>query len=143
MKPPYCVMVSGSRDLTWGHMDLIVEQLRPYSTRPLSLVIHGAGEGRNATVPGFDRVAAAAARFLKMRCQGYPALWDLQSKVAGPDRNRLLAEILRAHALFGYAPVFLAFPTGGPGTASAISAVESVSKRDSIPVEIQKFPITL
>lgn len=130
-KRPWAVFVSGSRNLTWGHMDLVVEKLTPFSTPRQSLLIHGAGEGGNATIPGCDRVAAEAARHLKMVVFGFPALWNLFDTAAGPIRNRLCAEVLFAHGAAGYRLAFLAFSSGGAGTSSAIREVKNVQARDA------------
>lgn len=138
---PWCVMVSGSRDMGWGHSSLVEEKLNPFSGHRQSLLIHGAGEGRSATVAGFDRVAADMGRFLKMRVHGYPALWNIQDKSAGPIRNKLLLEILLAHGQAGYRMAFLAFSTGGPGTEGALRGVRACSQSDKI--QIEKIDVTL
>lgn len=138
---PWAVMVSGSRDMMWHHSDLIEDKLRPFSGIRNSLVIHGAGEGRRVTVPGCDRVAADIAAHLKFRVHGYPALWNLLDKSAGPIRNRLLLEILLAHGQAGYRMAFLAFSTGGPGTEGALRGVRACSQSDKI--QIEKIDVTL
>lgn len=140
---PWAVMVSGSRDMMWHHADLVAEKLKPFSGIRQSILIHGAGEGRRATVPGFDRVAAdvAVSRELGFRVHGYPALWNLQELAAGPIRNKLLLEILLAHGQAGYRMAFLAFSTGGPGTEGALRGVRACHQSGSI--HIEKIDVTL
>jgi hypothetical protein len=138
---PWAAMVSGSRDMLWHHADLIEDKLKPFSGIRQSLVIHGAGEGRRAPIPGCDRVAADVASYLKFRVHGFPALWNLQDKSAGPIRNQLLLEILLAHGQAGYRMAFLAFSTGGPGTEGALRGVRSCSKSHEI--QIEKIDVTL
>ncbi len=137
---PWAVMVSGSRDMDWSHASLVEEKLKPFSGKREDLLIHGAGEGRDATVPGFDRVAADIAHHLKMRVHGFPALWNIQDKAAGPIRNRLLLEILLAHGQAGYRMAFLAFSTGGPGTEGALRGVRACSQSEKI--QIEKIDVT-
>lgn len=138
---PWCVMVSGSRDMLWHHADLIEDKLKPFAGVRQSLVIHGAGEGRISTIPGCDRVAAIAASYLKFRVHGYPALWNIQNKGAGPIRNNLLLHVLLAHGQAGYRMAFLAFSTGGPGTEGALRDVLHSDARSDITIE--KIDVTL
>lgn len=138
---PWAIMVSGSRDMLWHHSDLICDTLKPLSGIRQSVVIHGAGEGRHVTVPGCDRVAADIASYLKFRVHGYPALWNLQEKAAGPIRNKLLLEVLLAHGQAGYRMAFFAFSTGGAGTEGALRGVRACSRASEI--QIEKIDVTL
>ena len=140
---PWCVMVSGSRDMMWHHADLIEDKLRPFSGIRQSLMIHGAGEGRRPPIPGCDRVAADIAVHLKFRVHGYPALWNLQDKGAGPIRNHLLTDILRAHGKAGYRLAMLAFSTGGPGTEGALGLVRLMAQAYDQEITIEKIDVTL
>lgn len=144
---PWAVFVSGSRDIDWGQSDLLRAKLDPFAKVRQSVLIHGAGEGRTASIAGCDRVVddvwrqeawPHSARII--RC---PALWNLQSMAAGPIRNRLCAEVLSAHEAAGYRLAFLAFSTGGAGTADAIRAVERVIARDSLTVQQEKIDVVL
>lgn len=140
---PWCVMVSGSRDMGWGHSDLVHEKLKPFAGIRHSLLIHGAGEGRTALVAGCDRVAADIGRHLNLRVHGYPALWNLQNKGAGPTRNHLLADILRAHGKAGYRMAMLAFSTGGTGTEGALGLVRLMAEAHDLAILIEKIDVTL
>ena len=139
---PWAVMVSGSRDMDWRHSFLIRDKLEPFAKveSNQNLVIHGAGSGHLGAC-GCDRVAANAASELGFRVHGYPALWNLQDKSAGPIRNKLLLEILLAHGQAGYRMAFLAFSTGGPGTEGALRGVRGCSKSHEI--QIEKIDVTL
>lgn len=141
---PWAVMASGSRDMGWGHSDLVREALKPFEGVRQSLLIHGAGEGRNATVPGCDRVVADIASFLKFRVHGYPALWNLQNKPAGPIRNTLCCEVLLAHGRAGYRMAFLAFSTGGAGTEGVLKIVRArnIDSAKGL-IQIEKIDVTL
>ncbi len=124
------------------HYPLIQSTLKKYSEPRGGVFIHGEGEGRNGSV-GFDKLAAHAAEKLGLRCYGFPADWDRLEKRAGPLRNRLCAELLFAFEPLGYRLAFVAFPTGGPGTASATSLVTKLSAERGIAVQIERFPVTL
>lgn len=141
---PWCVMVSGSRDMLWHHADLIEDELKPFAGVRQSLVIHGAGEGRTSTIPGCDRVAADVASYLKFRVHGYPALWNTQNKGAGPIRNNLLVDVLISHWRAGYRAAFLAFSTGGKGTEGALKIVGARSEVETGgKILIEKIDVTL
>jgi hypothetical protein len=137
---PWCVFVSGSRDLTWDHEPLILKELKPFSG-PYAVLIHGMGEGRTEQIPGCDRVADKVAQDLGFHIIACRALWELQGKSAGPVRNKLCAKILIAHRSAGYRLAMLAFSTGGPGTESALASVRS--EMGAVPVQIEKFTVTL
>lgn len=145
LKAPWCVFVSGSRDLGWdAHYDLVLRELTSFKeiSRLEPTLIHGSGPGRNGE-PGCDRLAHRAGQELGFRVHGFPALWDLQGKRAGPVRNKLCAEILLAHFTAGYAPAFLGFSTGGPGTEGAHALMVKIRDQDSVPVQIKKIDIVL
>lgn len=137
---PWCVFVSGSRDMTWQHEPLVREKLAPYE-REYSTVIHGMGEGRHKGIPGCDRIVDQVARDLGI--VAIPALWHAQGLKAGPRRNYLCAEILLAFGLAGYSLAMLAFSTGGRGTEGAHRLVKYLSETRSYPVKIEKITVTL
>lgn len=139
---PWAIFVSGSRDLRREHFKLVYQKLTPYSKIRGGVLIHGAGEGRNGSV-GCDKLVHDAGEALGFTVYGFPADWDRLGKRAGPVRNRLCAEVLFAFARSAFRLGFLAFPTGGPGTAGAIKIVEDLSRMHSVPVQIEKFPVTL
>jgi hypothetical protein len=139
---PWAILVSGSRDLRREHYTLVRQQLTPYSKIRGGVLIHGDGDGRNGSV-GADQLARHAGEALGFTCYGFPADWDRFQKRAGPIRNRLCVEVLFAFAHAGYRLGFLAFPTGGPGTAGAIQLVEESRDTRGIGVHIEKFQVSL
>lgn len=139
---PWCVFVSGSRDLDWKHEPLIFEKLSPFAS-PGARVIHGMGDGRNPETPGCDRVADKVAQDLGFHIIALPALWEIQSRKAGPIRNRLCAEVLRAHQSAGFRLAFLGFSTGGPGTEGAHQIILKLVAKGACLVRIEKISVTL
>lgn len=142
MTLPWAVFVTGSRDLEWDHHDLIYEKLETFP-RAGAVLIHGVGAGRTSLVPGCDRVAACVAKALDWRINGFPALWDQQSKAAGPIRNQLCVQVLLAMGKAGYQLACLAFSTGGPGTEGAYRLVSEQSQKSGQVVLMEKIDIQL
>lgn len=137
---PWCVFVSGSRDLEWDkHRSLVEEALRPFR-HEWSALIHGHGTG-------CDAIADRVGDILRFRVYRFPARWDLhrnpdQRNRAGPIRNRLCARVWVAFHEAGYRLAMLGFSTGGPGTEGAIKLAKNLSA--GIPeVLIEKISITL
>ncbi len=144
---PWCLFVSGSRDLRREHLKLVRDKIEPFATPRCGVLIHGDGEGRNGSI-GCDRLAQMAAEHWGLRIIAIPADWDRLGKKAGPLRNRVCAEVLLAHRIASYRLAFLAFSTGGPGTEGAHKIVQDLYHPDrkpmvSTPIHIEKFQITL
>lgn len=73
---PWCVFVTGSRDLEWDkHWTLVRDKLRPFDV-PRSVVIHGAGGGRNGR-PGCDEITEP----VPIGAQTIPLLWAVETFV--------------------------------------------------------------
>jgi hypothetical protein len=138
---PWCVFVSGSRDLHWESEWLIRQELTPFVAR-YSTVIHGMGEGRKAYVAGCDRVVDSAAREMGFHIIAIPALWDEQQHAAGPIRNRLCTQVLLAFGKHGYRMAMLGFSTGGKGTEGALELMKRLYDREHADVLIKKVPVT-
>lgn len=141
-KDPWCLFVSGSRDLRHEHFPLVRQVLSLYTSPYSGVLLHGDGPGRNGSV-GADTLAARAGDKLGYVTYGFPADWDRFNKKAGPIRNRLVTEIFLAHHASSYQLGFVAFSTGGPGTEGAHRLVKTLSQERSIPVHIEKFQVTL
>ncbi len=139
---PWCVFVSGSRDLEWKHEPLVREKLQPF-LGPSATVIHGMGQGRKPTVPGADRVVARVAQDLGFHIIAIPALWVQQDKRAGPVRNHLCGRVLYEFGLHGYRSAFLGFSTGGAGTEGALAMVERIRDSERYPIQIERVKVTL
>ncbi len=138
---PWCVFVTGSRDLEWEkHWTLVRDKLRPFDV-PRSAVIHGAGGGRNGR-PGCDEITDRAADQFGFRVLRFPALWDLQRRAAGPIRNRLCVDTWVAHQRAGYRLACLAFSTGGTGTEGALLLAKGLSAGLEL-VQIERIGVTL
>ncbi len=74
------VLVTGSRDWTVQHVDIIYREL--VKLPPGTIVVHGAA-------PGVDEIAGLVAAELGLVVRDYPARWDVFGrKAAGPIRNR-------------------------------------------------------
>ncbi len=139
---PWCVFVSGSRDLEWSHEPLIREELAPFAG-DYATVIHGMGEGRNKITPGCDRVVDVVARDLWFHIVAIPALWKIQELAAGPIRNNLCVQTLLAFGKHGYRLAMLGFSTGGKGTEGALEKMRRASDCEDAHVLIKKIPVTL
>lgn len=142
MTAPWCLFVSGSRDLRREHYPLVRDKIEPFGTPGGGVLIHGDGEGRNGSI-GCDKLARMAAEYWGLRVIPIPADWERLGKRAGPLRNRVCVEVLLAHCYGIYRPAFLAFSTGGPGTEGAHKIVVDQSLIQNEPVHIEKFVITL
>lgn len=139
---PWCVFVSGSRDLRREHLPLLQGALEKYVEPRGAVLLHGDGVGRSGSI-GADQLANHAGEKLGFRVHPFPADWDRLGKAAGPIRNRLVAEILFAHEPAGYRLAFLAFSTGGPGTEGAHALIQKLQISRGIPVQIEKFQVKL
>ncbi len=138
---PWCLFVSGSRDLRREHYPLVRDKIEPFAT-PGGVLIHGDGDGRNGSI-GCDKLAERAGEHWGLRIIPIPADWDRLGKRGGPLRNRVCAEILMAHSYGIYRLAFLAFSTGGPGTEGAHKIVTDLSRQHNEPIHIEKFQVTL
>lgn len=138
---PWCVFVSGSRDLGYEHLSRIAHYVEGFSSVPYSIVIHGGGPpGFRKGAVGCDRLTDMVSRALKLRVFVMLPLWDIHGKPGGPIRNELMVDVLTSHRQAGYRLAAGFFPTGGPGTADAIKKTRSVT---TVPIQIDEFPITL
>ncbi len=108
MKIKKCVIVTGGRDYQ--------KRSRVYATldaaRP-DLVIEGGATGA-------DQLARDWADERGVHRATVPALWKKFDRAAGPMRNTVMVEILKAFSGSGRECVVYAFP-GGRGTASCVS----------------------
>lgn len=142
-KFPWCVFVSGSRDLTWDkHYVLVRDTLRPFFREGVSVVIHGDGPGRTKQIPGCDKIAGRVGEQFATRVYAIPALWLEQGNVAGPIRNRLCVDFWVAHHRAGYRLAMVAFNTGGSGTADALRQAKNLSAGLER-VQIEDISVTL
>lgn len=138
---PWCVFVSGSRDLTWdAHWVLVKEHLRRFRG-PHSVLIHGAGPGGDGAV-GCDWIADRAGHDLDFAVYAFPALWKLWNKSAGPIRNRLCVDVWSAFGDAGYRLAMLGFSTGGTGTEGALELARRAAGGVT-PALIERIPVTL
>ena len=139
---PWCVFVSGSRDLEWSHQEIIAPELMTF-LGPYATLIHGKGKGRSSTVPGCDRVVDVTAREMGFNVLPIPALWNIQGNGAGPIRNGLCAQLLLTFGRCGYRMAMLGFSTGGRGTEGALELMRRLYDRQTADVLIKKIEVKL
>lgn len=140
-KKPWVVFVAGSRDLRIEHIVNVARFLEPFSNTPYSIVIHGGGpSGKKPGAVGCDKLADTVARVLRMRVFVMLPLWEIHGPPGGPIRNELMVNVLTSHRSAGYRLAAGFFPTGGPGTESAIRLTRAVT---TVPIQIEEFPIEL
>ncbi|AUV61874.1 hypothetical protein HWB52_gp59 [Pseudomonas phage Littlefix] len=109
------LIVAGGRDFT--DVDRIVQEVYGLMVNELKdfEIVIVQGEARGA-----DKSAKIAAQRLKLKCESFPAEWDLHGKAAGPIRNRAMAEV---------ADGLLAFWDGeSKGTANMIQVMRTHGK---------------
>jgi hypothetical protein len=99
------VLVTGARE--WADVDVIGARLRRYPRS--TVVIHG-------DCGGADAIAHRVAEALHMTPVPVPYFRWLGLR-GGPERNRVMLEMLLAYERRGVHICVEAFPLGGPGTA--------------------------
>jgi len=103
-----CAIVTGGRDYdNRARVDVTLDRFKP------DLVIEGGATGA-------DQLAREWAEDRGVHHAIVPALWKKLDRAAGPKRNTVMAEILKALETSGCECVVYAFP-GNRGTASCVS----------------------
>ncbi|NBD11813.1 hypothetical protein [Corallococcus silvisoli] len=104
------LLACGSSGLHLGHLPVLREYMRRFVTRPGTLLVHGAGDARKTDEPeaiGADRLWEVAAAvewpwFDVHAVERFPADWKRDGHRAGPLRNEVVRDAVRALAAQGH-----------------------------------------